>query len=335
MFTIALNLAFVASGALALPDGGTAQQTGIPPIGPCSKQWSSILIDAKGVSDPQGHPGTDVLGDTPGTFVSLAPGGCIEVSFTGPFGHDGTGFSDIGIDILDPSDCYEIALRPLNMATTTAITNLGWVHVGNLYYKPVGLIECGDQNWDIDFYAPGLPTDTLQFTSIRICNPASAQDDLQVNRVWGNIVCPCVGPPAAVVSHPCGYSQLDPVLTADPMVVLTAPNLYLDSQFPFVPGWYYLSAPSQQALNVNGCDFWLTLPTLYIFATFVTDANGDHVQPLPVLWPGLVGIRLAIQGRVCAPNLQTPGPFFPAPDFFSNTLIVTFGCPPTNPTGGI
>ncbi|MEZ5977122.1 MAG: hypothetical protein R3F34_02765 [Planctomycetota bacterium] len=64
----------------------------------------------------------------------------------------------------------------------------------------------------------------------------------------------------------------------------------------------------------------------------MTDANGDHVQPLPVLWPGLVGIRLAIQGRVCAPNLQTPGPSFPAPDFFSNTLIVTFGCPPTNPT---
>jgi len=286
------------------------------------------------VVDPAGAPATDVLGDTPGTATTIGAGGCLTVTFGGAFTQDGTPFSDVGVDVVDFNDCYEIALRPVDALTVQALINAGWEDVGQGFWRPFGLIECGDQNWDVDFYAPGNGPGTLVFDALRLCVEAGPVDpDVEFARVWANLVRPCPGPTATMVSKPCGFGPLDPVLTADPFHLFTAPTLRVDSQFPNVPGWFYVSAPAAQAFNYNGCDFWLTTLGLGITSFFTTDANGDHEELGPLLGPSFAGIEFVIQARVCAPGSQFVGPFAPFPDFFSNSLIVRIGCPGTQGGG--
>lgn len=298
-------------------------------LGACSKHWAEAVVSASGIDDPIAHPATDALGDTPNTFTVLEAGGCLVVTFGGSFTQDGTPFSDIGVDEFGTSDCYELALRPSNNATIAAIVQDGWVPVGGGFYTPANLVECGDQNWDIDFYAPGNAGGTLSFDALRLCNLVGLGGDVEIARAWANLVCPCVGPVATSESRPCGFGPLDPVLTSDPFTVLTTPKVYLDSQFPQVPGWIYWSAVPAQSFNVNGCTFWIDLFSLNILDQFLTDVNGDHVAQVPLLSPSLAGIQLSLLARVCSPNFQTQGPLAPLPDFFSNTLIVRIGCPPT------
>lgn len=331
MRSIALGLA--ATTLLTAAATADGQQQGVS-LDNCSKSWALAASQVSGLANPTDHPAADALDDTAGTFVALAPGGCITLTYGGTFTQDGTPFSDVGIDIVDFNDCYEIALRPANGATKVLLTNAGWEAVGAGFYRPFGVIECGDQNWDIDFYAPGNGPGSLVFDALRICVEDDAPGDVEVARSWANLVCPCPGPTATMVSKPCGFGPLDPVMTAEPFELFTAPKIFVDSQFPNVPGWFYISAPAQQALNVGGCDFWLTPIGLGITKTFTTDANGDYVDQGPLLGPSFAGIEFVLQARVCAPGSGFVGPFAPFPDFFSNSLIIRVGCPASeNPTG--
>jgi hypothetical protein len=321
--------------ATALPLSAQVPTTGGQggPLDGCAKSWGIDIVGVNGAADALNSPATNLLGDTPGTVFTLAPGGCVSVSFGGAFTQDGTPFSDIGIDVVDLSDCYEVAVRPSNVATRDALLLSNWEEVGDGYYRPFGVIECGDQNWDIDFYAPGNAPGSLSFDAVRLCVEGTAVDDVEFARTWANQVCPCVGPVATMVSKPCGFGPLDPVFTADPFELYTCPTLRVETQFPNVPGWFYISAPAQQALNIGGCDFWLTTTGLGITSFFNTDNNGNHVEKGPLLISAWAGIDLVLQARVCAPNSQFIGPLAPFPDFFSNSLIIRIGCP-AGPTGG-
>lgn len=320
-------LGLVATATVAAT--ATADQDPQPPIslGECGKDWALEASLASGLAAPLDHPAAHVLGDSPGSYVALAPGGCVTLTFGGTFTQDGAPFSDLGVDILDLGDCYEIALRPADGATLQALNVAGWEAVGNGFFRPFGVIECGDQNWDIDFYAPGNAPGALAFDALRLCVEDTALGDVEFERSWANFVCPCPGPTATMQSKPCGFGPLDPVLTADPFELFTAPKVYVDSQFPNAPGWFYISAPAQQALNIGGCDFWLTPLGLGITKHFTTDGNGDFVDQIPLLGPSFAGIEFVLQTRICAPGSSFVGPFAPYPDFFSNSLIIRVGCP--------
>jgi len=315
------SLAFAAG--LALTASADTQPPPTSGLGACTKHWAETVAQTSGPVTDAGF----ALGDTPNDFARLDAGGCIVLTFGGAFTQDGTPFSDIGVDEVGASDCYEIALRPSNAATIAAIVQDGWAPAGGGFYKPAGLIECGDQNWDIDFYAPGNAAASLSFDALRLCNLVGVNPDVEIARSWANYVCPCVGAVAAVQSTPCGFGPFDPILSADPFQILTAPKLYLDTPFAGVPGWIYWSKVPANSFVVNGCTFNIDLFSLNILDQFLTDQNGDRVSQVPFLPSSLVGVEVAFLARVCSPSILIPGPLAPLPDFFSNSLVVRIGCP--------
>lgn len=140
----------------------------------------------------------------------------------------------------------------------------------------------------------------------------------------------CPGPPAAVVSMPSCNDPLDPVLTLTPFAVGQSAVYSLTSQFPNALGWIIASIGPFQPLTYMGCTFWidlLNLNNLWIINQFDTDAAGSYTFDTNfTITPDLIGIEIWSQVRLCIPG-GPPGPIFPLPDFFSNGVLATIGCP--------
>ncbi|MCB9832265.1 MAG: carboxypeptidase regulatory-like domain-containing protein [Planctomycetes bacterium] len=144
------------------------------------------------------------------------------------------------------------------------------------------------------------------------------------------VICP--GPPASIVSYPCGYDPInDPVIFVTKMIPGEPVTIGMDSNFPGATGFIFYSLGPVTPFHLAGCTFYVDVvnqaTNLFLVASFFTDANGDwsltSTDTVPIAW---LGLEVIFQGRICAPN-GYPGPFAPLPDFFSNAVIANIGCP--------
>ncbi len=143
----------------------------------------------------------------------------------------------------------------------------------------------------------------------------------------------CVGPPATQFSRPCGFDPVnDPVLESTLLIPGDPITLTLTSNFPGQLSWIYYSLGNVAPITYMGCTFSLdvlnTATNLGIAIIAPADENGVLTYTTPDPIPaGFDGFTVIFQGRVCAADNGPPGPFAPLPDFFSNGLIMTIGCP--------
>ena len=159
---------------------------------------------------------------------------------------------------------------------------------------------------------------------------ASSNAEIASIVLEGN-VSECDDYPATVNSVPCGFSaQLDPVLTVQPIVVGSPLTVDIDTVFPNSPLWIFASVGATQVINAGGCNIVVNPTSMVVLEGLVTDANGDFFfqEPFPVP-PVMLGLVINFQARICDVAGLYPGPFAPLPDFFSNGVMATIGCPST------
>lgn len=105
----------------------------------------------------------------------------------------------------------------------------------------------------------------------------------------------------------------------------------LTSQFPNTQYWLYgsIGKPGQPQYDLFGlCDIWPNVFALIDIATGQTDGAGNRSGCLMIPNdPAIIGLSVVMQVRLCDPTFQGQGPIPGVPDFFSNGMCITIGCP--------
>ncbi|MEZ6195843.1 MAG: SdrD B-like domain-containing protein [Planctomycetota bacterium] len=140
----------------------------------------------------------------------------------------------------------------------------------------------------------------------------------------------CVGTSVASVQSldPICDNPLDPVLASSPPWLGTPWTVSIDSVFPNAVTTFYLSIGPPNPTQVPGTDCFVypNISTAIVLYNGFTDSEGDASVTIalpPLAW--LSGVPLTIQARVCEPSI--PGPIPGLPDWITNGLLVTLGCP--------
>lgn len=123
----------------------------------------------------------------------------------------------------------------------------------------------------------------------------------------------------------------DATLTADVPKIGESWCWDMVSMHPNTQYWLYasLSKPTQPSFVLFGtCDIWPDLLALIPLSVGFTDANGNKsgCKTIPND-PALIGMPLTMQVRLCDPTFQGQSPIPGVPDFFSNGVCMTIGCP--------
>ncbi|MEE9393521.1 MAG: SdrD B-like domain-containing protein [Planctomycetota bacterium] len=128
----------------------------------------------------------------------------------------------------------------------------------------------------------------------------------------------------------CGLAN-DPVLDSTPAIPGQSIAVTMDSVFPNAVtfGFLSLGAPTPWVVPGSSCTVYLDPVTpnnfILIWAD-ITDSAGDFTAyfPIPEI-PGIEGFQFTLQARVCEPSV--PGPIPGTPDWISNGISMTVGCP--------
>ena len=146
--------------------------------------------------------------------------------------------------------------------------------------------------------------------------------------------CVCSGPAATVsnLGGGCGLA-LDPILSALNLPFLgTNFQAQVTSSFPgaFVFPFISVGPVAGTPIGSTGCTTYLdVLNPTNVFAFPIVQMDGAGVWNSDFLIPNdpaLLGMQYVLQIRICAPN-GPPGPLAPLPDWATNALLVTIGCP--------
>lgn len=218
------------------------------------------------------------------------------------------------------------------LATTTTDMNGAWCftdlaagdYVVHLDYNQVSYALAtpmlgGDTTLDSDFDVAGAYV---------LVSLAAGEERTDVD---AGLCVICPGPPATQISYPCGYDPInDPIITVSDLVPGEPVTLSMQTQFPGSTGFIFYSVGPVTPVAAAGCVFYvdvLNQSNIVLAADFFLDQNGywesTTTDTLPLAY---LGLEVIFQGRVCAPG-GIPGPFAPLPDFFSNAVVATIGCP--------
>ncbi len=141
----------------------------------------------------------------------------------------------------------------------------------------------------------------------------------------------CTGGSASVTVLPgCGL-PLDPILTADVPLLGAIADVTINAPIPEFANaqWFLIASPGNPVpipVFPTTCTIYVDLNTMVLMDQGLLDANGDVTLsfPIPPI-PALAGITVTLQARVCNPAVPGPIPAFP--DWLTNGLTITFGCP--------
>ena len=287
-------------------------------VDPMTAMTDPITVDGGDVNDTVdaglkefAKIGDRVYNDT--NCDGIQNGGEMGVAGTTVTLYDSTGTMALATMMTDTMGNYEFCVAP-----GTYVLGISFDPTMFDGLTPMGM--GGDDMTDSDFNETTLMTDPITV------NGGDVNDTVDAG------LCECIGSIAEITNVPCGFSNLDPVLTVDPFVIGTQPKFTFTSDFPNALVIIFFSLDITTPVSLNGCLFTV-FPSngLFSLTMSTTDANGDFCYTMPFPVPASAdGACLGFQSRVCAPASIVQGPFFPIPDLFSNGFLLKVGeCPPT------
>lgn len=164
------------------------------------------LVNALGVSDwSEEEPERPAI-------LSLGKGGTLRLGFTNnQMINSGDGASDLWLfEVGFASERSSIALRPVDLATRTALINAGMPDEDGEGYFTVGVIEGSTTGFDVDAAVPGQPNGALRFDAVQIRD--AQNEDCSGPATGADIDAVCAlssAPPLDCRGVPGGTARLD------------------------------------------------------------------------------------------------------------------------------
>ncbi|WP_145187726.1 hypothetical protein [Planctomycetes bacterium Pla163] len=191
---------------------------------------------------------------------------------------------------------------------------------------------CGIRYVDmsVDPSAAPMPISPIRYDPNATGDPKGLGGDIAV---IGRTRPPCTGlfvAPSVDTNYPSCNHFTDADLTGGLPKIGEKWCWDMQSIHPNTAYWLYgsIGKPGQPYSLFGTCDIWPDLFALISFATGSTDANGNRSACILIPNdPTLIGLSVTMQARLCDPTYVGDKPIAGVPDFFSNAICITVGCP--------